>query len=165
MVYEYFQNKTRYVNVQIGIGGWQPIEANTVDRLGYGDCKALAFYLKTLLDKVGVKSYYTIIHAGNDAEALIKDFPSNQFNHVILCVPMENKKDTIWLESTNQIIPFGYIGTFTDDRDALLIDESGGRIVHTPKYTAQDNIIIRKATVTLMENGQAELISPLCQDR
>ncbi len=156
LVYEYFQNKTRYVSVQIGIGGWQPIEANTVDRLGYGDCKALAFYLKTLLDKVGVKSYYTIIHAGNNAEALIKDFPSNQFNHVILCVPMENKKDTIWLESTNQIIPFGYIGTFTDDRDALLIDESGGRIVHTLKYTAQDNIIIRKATVTLMENGQAE---------
>ena len=34
IVYEYMQNKTRYISVQVGIGGWEPIAANEVDEVG-----------------------------------------------------------------------------------------------------------------------------------
>jgi transglutaminase-like putative cysteine protease len=40
-IYQYLQNKTRYISVQIGIGGFQPVTAADVDRLGYGDCKGI----------------------------------------------------------------------------------------------------------------------------
>ena len=40
-VYEFVQNKTRYIGVQIDIGGWSPITADRVDISGYGDCKGL----------------------------------------------------------------------------------------------------------------------------
>ena len=61
IVYKYVQEKSRYVSIQVGIGGWKPMLANDVDRLGYGDCKALIKLYKSFLNAVDVPSYYTII--------------------------------------------------------------------------------------------------------
>jgi len=52
------------VSIQIGIGGWQPFDASTVQRLSYGDCKALANYMKTLLEAVGLSANYCLVNAG-----------------------------------------------------------------------------------------------------
>ncbi len=158
-IYSLLQEKTRYVSVQIGIGGWQPIEAKKVDETSYGDCKALSNYMKAMLDVVGIRSYYTLINAGAEAPQLLRSFPSNQFNHAIICVP--RKPDTIWLECTSQRIPFDYLGSFTDDRDALLITEEGGIIARTSRYKAEENCITRKASVTIdaSGNGKASVIT------
>lgn len=152
-LYNFLQNKVRYVSIQIGIGGWQPIKAETVDRLSYGDCKALTNYMKSLLDVIGIKSYYTLVMAGENAPLIKADFPSNQFNHAILCVPVDN--DTIWLECTSQRIPFGYLGTFTDDRNVLLIGDQGGIVVRTKSYPIDNNRQDRKAIVDLTATGNA----------
>ncbi len=152
IVYEYMQNKTRYVNISLGIGGWQPFKAEETDKTGYGDCKALSFYTKSLLDAVGVASNYAFIKAGRSTLPLKINFPSNQFNHATLCVP--NKGDTIWLECTSQTNPFGYIGTFTDDRDAIIIDENGeGKLAHTTIYPEEVNTQIRTVNFILDETG------------
>ncbi len=153
LIYEYMQNKTRYVSIQVGMGGWQPFEAELVDRLGYGDCKALSNYMMSLLDGVGINSFYTLVKAGGSALKLNKDFPSNQFNHAILCVPL--KQDTLWLECTSQQIPCGYLSDFTDDRDVLLIKEEGGEIAHTKAYQIHDNVQCRSVKVQLDEMGHA----------
>jgi transglutaminase-like putative cysteine protease len=150
-LYEYMQNRTRYVGIQIGIGGFQPFDAETVDRLSYGDCKALTNYMKSLLEVAGISSLYTLVGAGKEKPALRTDFPSNQFNHAILCVPLAN--DTVWLECTSQNNPFNYMGTFTADRQALVIDANGGKLVQTPRLTLEKNLETRKVDVTLDESG------------
>lgn len=154
ILYKYFQEKVRYVNVKMGLGGWQTIDAATVDRLSYGDCKALSNYMKSLLDVIGIKSRYTVVKAGDDAPAILDDFPSNQFNHAILCIPRD--EDTIWLECTSLRIPFGYLGMFTDDRKALIVDESGSTLVRTKQYGLNDNLQIRNGSVRISANGNAE---------
>ncbi|AHM61449.1 hypothetical protein D770_15975 [Flammeovirgaceae bacterium 311] len=156
-VYEYMQQNTRYVSIQLGIGGWQPFEASFVAQKGYGDCKALSNYTKALLKSVGIPSYYTIIHAGADGtNSVVADFPKRYFNHVILCVPLE--KDTIWLECTSQTNPFNHMGSFTGNRKALLVTEEGGKLVNTRTYNAADNYRYTKTTVDLeQEQPQYEL--------
>ncbi|MBN2175923.1 MAG: DUF3857 and transglutaminase domain-containing protein [Bacteroidales bacterium] len=151
IIYQYFQKKTRYASIQIGLGGWEPFDAETVDRLSYGDCKALTNYLQALLKVAGIPSYYTLVKAGDYASEIITGFPSNQFNHAILCVPLGN--DTLWLECTNQNIPMGYLGTFTNDRHVLIVDEKGGIIRHTCVYDENDNIRNRKANIDLDHEG------------
>lgn len=154
-IYEYMQSKTRYVSIQLGIGGWQPFEARVVDEVGYGDCKALVNYTMALLKVAGISSYYSIVRAGIDANPILADLPSRQFNHIILCLPL--KGDTIWLECTNQHQPFGYLGNFTDNRYALLVKESGGELVKTKAYTKTDNFRTREAHIILDGEGNAEI--------
>ena len=149
-IYDYLQNKVRYISIQIGIGGWKPMLASDVDKLAYGDCKGLTNYTKALLDAVGIPSYYTIIHAGEEKSNMSKDFTRIQGNHVILGVP--DGDDITWLECTSQTSPFGYMGTFTDDRDVLIIKPDGGEIVRTKRYETNENIKSLTANVILTEN-------------
>ena len=153
-VYEYMQKKTRYVNISMGIGGWQTLPATDVEKYSYGDCKALSNFSKSLLAAVGIKSIYTLVKAGENAPAIDSSFPSSQFNHIIVCLPLG--KDTIWLENTNQRMPFGFNGSFTDDRDVLLVDGENSRLVHTRVYPASENCINRKATVHLNDDNTAD---------
>lgn len=152
-VYQYMQNKTRYVAVSLGIGGYQPMLANDVDKFGYGDCKALSNYTRTLLAAIGIPSHYTIIGAG-DATIRFPDFASlTQANHVILTVPLEN--DTVWLECTNPHIPFGYVGDGIANRKALLVNDNGGELVDMPRFTPEDNVVAKTAEFVLHSDGNA----------
>ena len=155
LVYQYLQNKVRYVNISIGIGGLQPYDAATVDRLSYGDCKALTNYMQSCLTEVGVASYYTLVEAGVDARPINEDFPSHQFNHAFLCVPQAD--DTLWLECTDQLMPTGYSGTFTDDRTVLVINEQGGQLARTKVLGKTDNYRASKTEIQLLGGKAAKV--------
>jgi len=152
-LYAYLQERTRYFNVALGIGGLQPVDANVVDEVGYGDCKGLSNYMKAMLKAAGIESHYTLVNSGGDFPQLVEDFPSHQFDHAILCVPME--KDTIWLECTSQTMPFGFLGDFTSDRKVLLIKDHGGHLARTPVYALHDNFQYTRAKVNLTADGNA----------
>lgn len=154
IVYEYMQSKTRYISVQVGIGGWQPIPANVVDKVGYGDCKGLTNYTKALLEIVGIKSYFTLVYA-NEKRNIDKEFSSFQGNHAILNIPnteVSGDKD-IWLECTSQTMPFGFLGDFTDDRDVLVVTPEGGFIKHTSIYKDDVNIQNSVSEIELTPSG------------
>jgi transglutaminase-like putative cysteine protease len=151
IIYDYVQKKSRYVNIAVGIGGWKPMLATDVDRLGYGDCKALSNYTKALLQAVDVPSYNTILYGDHYKSDIQSDFVSMQGNHMILAVP--DKDNYIWLECTSQDDPFGYQGTFTDDRNVLVVKPEGGEIVRTKIYDDKGNTQTGKGTYTIDENG------------
>ena len=128
-IYDYLAKTTRYVSIQLGIGGLQPIAAADVCRTGFGDCKGLSNYTRAMLKELGIASTYTVISTTN--ERLLPDFSSaNQMNHVILQVPLP--QDTLWLECTNPSLPFGYVHQDIAGHDALLIEPTGGQMYRLP---------------------------------
>ena len=152
-IYEYVQNKTRYISVQLGVGGWMPFLASDVDRLGYGDCKALTNYTKALLESQDIESFYTVVFA-KEKRDIDPDFASMQGNHVILNIPEEDKD--IWLECTSQTAPFDFIGDFTDDRNVLVVKPEGGEIKRTKRYEPEENILHTEATINLKADASMD---------
>jgi hypothetical protein len=155
VIYNHLQENTRYVSVQLGIGGWQTFPANYVEENGYGDCKALSNYTRSLLQVAGIESFYTLVEAGKYPKKLSKEFPNSYFNHAILCVP--NGSDSIWLECTSQNQPFNYLGSFTSNRKALLITPQGGVLTNTQRLTKEDNTTINNLRINLQANGDTEI--------
>ena len=154
ILYKYLQSNTRYVSVQLGIGGFKPINADKVAAVNYGDCKALSNYMKALLNEVGIASNLVVI--GSGMPSMNEKFASlNQANHMILFVPLQ--KDTLWLECTNQQIPMGYLSYDCSDKNVLVVTPDGGKLVRTPKYRPADNFQQRKVNILLNEKGAADI--------
>lgn len=153
MLYDFMQKNTRYISVQLGIGGWQPFDATYVAAKRYGDCKALSNYMFSLLKEAGIASCYALVRA--ESNYFVSDFPCSQFNHAILCVPMA--KDTMWLECTSQTAAPGYMGSFTGGHYSLLINEAGGTLVKVPGYKMNDNLQLRRTFATVDGSGNTEI--------
>ncbi len=151
IIYEYMQGRTRYVSIQLGIGGWKPMLAKDVDRLGYGDCKALSNYMRALLKVVGVDSYCVVVYGDTDKRDMREDFVCMQGNHMILAIP-HNGKYT-WLECTSQAAPFGFQGDFTDDRMVLVVKPEKSELVRTSIYDKKANTQVSKGNYAITETG------------
>lgn len=153
-IYSYMQNNFRYVSIQLGIGGLKPFSAEFTDSKKYGDCKSLSNYMKSALKYVGIESHVAIINANYNELPVDPYFPANGFDHVILCVP--GQKDSIWLECTSSTSEFGKLGTFTENKNALLITDDGGVLVGTPKSNSASNIFSTTNIVNVSDDLSAE---------
>jgi len=151
ILYHYLQDHTHYVNISIEVGSMKPYPASYVCTNKYGDCKALTIYMKALLRRAGIQSFYALINAGSNAMQVYRSIPGSWFNHVILCVPIE--KDTIWLENTSAYTPTGYLGSFTQGRFALLVNGNESRLVKTPALSHKEVNEISKYELTLDQSG------------
>ena len=155
ILYDYLQTNTRYINISLGVGGLKPYPASYVAKNKFGDCKALTNYMRAILKHAGIESHYSIVNAGKDITPIEKDFPGQQFNHVILCVPVEN--DTIWLECTSKNEPAGYLGTFTQGRQSLVIKENSSYLTKTPSLSIEDSRNTTRYNMDFYVDGSAKV--------
>lgn len=156
ILYDYLGKTTRYVSIQLGIGGLQPMLASEVCRTGFGDCKGLSNYLKAMLEVIGINANYTVICLDKNKKSLFKDYANfYQTNHVILQVPLPD--DTLWLECTNPRVPFGFVHNGISGHDALINIETGSKLYRLPDYPDSLNIEKNVANVALNEDGSAKV--------
>ncbi len=128
-IYDYVSTKFRYIGISLGIGRYQPHAAADVLNNGYGDCKDKHTLLAALLAAAGFKAYPAVI---NSSGKIDPDMPApSQFDHMITVVPQG--KDLLWLDTTQEVAPFGFLTANLRDKQALVIADSGpAQLVKTP---------------------------------
>lgn len=155
ILYEYLRQNTRYVSIQLGIGGLRPFPVEMVMKSGFGDCKALSVYMQALLAAADIHSEYLIVNTGR--RSLLKDYYSiGQMDHAMLCVPMQ--KDTLWIECTNPRLPLGYRHDNIAGHEVLLIGENGGQKVRVRPYPDSLRRSVESVEVTLNADGSAHCV-------
>jgi tetratricopeptide (TPR) repeat protein/transglutaminase-like putative cysteine protease len=128
-LYAFVATKYRYIGIGLGIGRYQPHEAADVLSNDYGDCKDKHTLLQALLAAEGIQAYPALI---NSSAKIDEDVPSpGQFDHVITAIPQG--KGYLFLDSTPEVGPFGYLTANLRDKWALVIPASGAaQLVKTP---------------------------------
>ena len=135
-LYRMLQEDTRYVAIALDIGGWQPHDLPSIYHNRYGDCKDLTILMISMLREAGITAYPALMRTRNEG-AVITDFPVNQFNHVLACVPTAT--DTLWLECTADYTRSGDLHYTREDCHVLLVGDQGGEIVYIPPSPAEEN--------------------------
>jgi tetratricopeptide (TPR) repeat protein len=150
-IYSYVSTQFRYIGVAFGIGRYQPHSAADVLANQYGDCKDKHTLLASLLDAAGIRAYPALI---NSMHALDPDVPSpGQFDHVITAVPQQGSS-YLWLDSTEEVAPFGYMLSVLRGKSALVIrgDKSAG-LVTTAIEPPSPKLETFKISAKLDEDG------------
>jgi hypothetical protein len=150
-LYRFLQDRVRYISVQLGIGGWQPFDAEYVHERRYGDCKALSAYMVALLDAAGVKAFPALVHAGTEQFATTDSFPCMAFNHTIVGALADH--DTVWLECTSDSSPPGHLGRATEGKKALALTPAGGVLLQLPSSPAEANVSVVTGRLALHDDG------------
>ncbi|MEM6396250.1 MAG: DUF3857 domain-containing protein [Bacteroidota bacterium] len=153
-LYRFMQERTRYVSVQLGIGGWQPFDATYVHENRYGECKALSNYMRSILAEVGIESWPVAIFGFEKPYYDVHpNYAVNAFNHQMLYVPAYD----MFLECTSSNDPTGYVPESSCFRQALLITPEGGRLHPMPNPLPSDNTAQQHIKLKILSDGTAQL--------
>ncbi|HWG48134.1 MAG TPA: DUF3857 and transglutaminase domain-containing protein [Candidatus Acidoferrales bacterium] len=161
------QRDIRYAAISIDVGGYLPHQASQIFSNRYGDCKDKATLLSSMLARIGVKSYYILVHT--DRGIYSADTPPTiGFNHAIIAIqlpqgslktPMPAIYDhpklghLLIFDPTNPFVPFGQIPSYEQDNYGLLVGDQGGELIHLPVAPPELNRINRTAQIKLLPDG------------
>jgi tetratricopeptide (TPR) repeat protein len=131
VLYSFVSTQYRYIGIAFGIGRYQPHAADDVLTNSYGDCKDKHTLLASLLQASGITLYPALI---SSSWKLDPDVPSPaQFDHIIGYLRQGKDKDAVWLDTTLEVSPFGYLVPRLRDKQALVMSGAKSiQLVTTP---------------------------------
>jgi hypothetical protein len=112
-----FVTGMRYVSIPLGVNSFRPHAAANVLRNRYGDCKDKANLLNTLLGTVGIPAKLVLVPRFGEVNPAV---PGLAFNHAISRVDLPS--GPIWVDSTDDVCPFGMLPPGDPGREVLVID-------------------------------------------
>ena len=163
----YVQRSVRYVEISVGIGGFQSHMAADTFANSYGDCKDKATLLITMLREAGIESYLTLVHTHRGVVNPATATPFT-FNHAIVAIKVPDGVDMtalyagiehpklgkmLFFDPTNDEVPFGIIPGYEQTSYALVVTGSGGELVQMPKLAPALNRLMRVAHLQLAPDG------------
>jgi len=152
-IYHQVIENTRYVSIQLGIGGWRPTTASLTRDRKYGDCKDMSTLLISELRFAGIKAYPVLVMTDKGIDDI--DFPNFGFNHVIAVAVVD--QDTIWMDPTCSNCPPGVLRSDVENLNVLTITDKGGEIWKTPASKPEQNMTVRNTSIHIKADNKLNI--------
>ena len=129
-IVRFVRHDIRYRDVRFGGHSLIPQTAEVTLKERRGDCKDMALLLKEMLQAIGVKSYLAAIHLTEEG---FEHLPTiQQFNHMILYIPKQDKVSEMWVDATDKTGNDRPVPLDMEGKVALIIDDEQSRVMTTP---------------------------------
>ena len=129
-IVRFVRNEIRYRDVRFGGHSLIPQTAEVTLKEHRGDCKDMALLLKEMLATIGVKSHLVAIHLTEEGFAKLPTI--QQFNHMILYIPKQDKVSEMWVDATDKTGNDRPVPLDMEGKVALVIDGENSHVVTTP---------------------------------
>lgn len=153
-LYEWVQENIRYTGVQIGLGGWRPFSATEVFETRYGDCKAKANLLRSMLKTQKIDSSMASLYAhdGFPRDFLLPTLGNT--NHAILMIHLPG--GPVVVDPTTRTVPFGQLPLGDQEANLLEVRPEGALPIKLPASTPQDNLRTLRIRASLEDSGRGK---------
>ena len=144
-IFNWVAKNIRYVGIGFADGGFtsQPVAAIIRDR--YGDCKAHATVLKSLLAAQGIEAHFAMINLGSGYT--IPGVATPNFDHAIVYLPKFDR----YLDATSSVASFAALPASLYGKPVLDVDS--GIIGKVPPATPADFVVRADTTITFDAKG------------
>jgi transglutaminase-like putative cysteine protease len=150
-IYDYVSTRLRYVSISLGDARYQPHAPDDVMSNLYGDCKDKDTLLRALLKAAGIEAWPALIGEDLPFDAAAPSLA--QFNHMVTVIPHGDGK-YIWLDSTPEVAPFGYLQKSLRGKQALVMPGTAApHLMSTPSDPPIDSTEIFQVKATLSPEG------------
>lgn len=145
-LYTWESQHIHYIGLELGVGGFVPISANTTLQTGYGDCKQHSTLLEALLAARGIEVDPVLINWSNGFN--LPPLPGPDFNHAIDYVPKYN----VFLDATGEFETPGQLAIGERDKGVVIAGPQP-RLARTPGADPAHNKLVYDATLHLAADG------------
>jgi len=153
-VFDYVKREIRYVSIDFGKSGYEPVDSKKVFENKYGDCKDKSTLLISMLREAGIPAYYVLIPTSKIGN-LIKGFPYPfQFNHCI--VALEKDGGYHFMDPVASSYRFDYLPGSDRNRDVLIFKEKDILFAKTPLAKAEENAQYSRSQIKIGSDGSIE---------
>jgi hypothetical protein len=156
-IFEWVRDHVRYIAVEIGIGGYQPHDAEDVAAKQYGDCKDMVAAICALARAADIVVHPVLLSThdnGRPDTSLPSPLP---FNHLIAYAP-DAGEGGIWMDATDKACRFSTLPWYDQGQAAICATRSGEpALLFTPADSASANRLTVRWDVKLHDNGMAEI--------
>lgn len=144
----------RNVHLSLGVGGYEPNDAETVLSNRYGDTRDKAVLLISMLRAADIEAYPAMVKA--TLGRFIEEVPTLlQFNRMLVALPSGD--GYTFLDPFLDDVVYGYRRWGRGNTALVVTDEGTGELVSVPRFKPAENESRRILIAELAEDGSANV--------
>ncbi len=142
----------RNVNLALGLGGYEPNDANTVLANKYGDTRDKAVLLISMLRAAGIDAYPAAVRS--ERGTFVESVPTlKQFTRLLVALPTE--EGYRFLDPFLDDVSYGYLRWGRGNTALVVKPDGSGELVQIPPFDPEENVARRTMSIFLSDDGSA----------
>ena len=153
VLYDMVKSKIRYIDIEIGIGGYQPHKVDYILEKKQGDCKDMANLLCQSLRRFGLDANLAV--SSTLGHSFNMDFPSMSSGNHMICVTKDQQGNYLFLDATETEGYYLNPSRQIQGTDVFVFGEGKGFFLQVPFVKGENNKTLIRYDLSVIDNKLA----------